>query len=31
MMLEEKHLKQAMMSFLEQAFNEDGEHLKTMK
>jgi hypothetical protein len=30
MMLEEKHLKQAMMSFIEQAFNEDRVCLKTM-
>ena len=30
MMLEEKQLKQAVMSFLEQAFNEDSPHLKTM-
>jgi hypothetical protein len=30
MMLEEKQLKQAEMSVLEQAFNEDSAHLKTM-
>jgi hypothetical protein len=30
MMLEEKQLKQAVMSFLEQAFDEDSAYLKTM-
>jgi hypothetical protein len=30
MMLEEKQLKQAEMSVLEQAFNEDSAYLKTM-
>jgi hypothetical protein len=29
-MLEEKQLKQAVMSFLHQAFIEDGVYLKTM-
>jgi len=29
-MLEEKQLKQAEMSVLEQAFNEDSAYLKTM-
>jgi hypothetical protein len=30
MILEEKQLKQAVISFLEQAFNEYSAHLKTM-